>query len=749
MAKRKKKKESKKKFTYQVELYGILYILLGILGICGYGPCGELICAFAAFLFGCLYLVFLIGLIIIGFYILLKKEYPDFWNTKVVGFYILLIGLLMLLHMSYIKEGFSGFTSTLEITFKNSMHVFDIVNGASRNLAFENIGGGMIGGFFISLFASLFDVSGAKIIYIVLISFGILIITGISIADVVSKIVNQSKNMMPHKEKEEKEERHNVKINDQEEEVEKEKVVISNIKDLKKANIVDNTVVDNTNVEAKEEVEVIDSVKPNENYKLPPLNLLDTPKKTKNNNQAGIETNIKKLEEVLREFGIIGHVVEVTVGPAITQYELELKAGTKLSKLTGINKEISLALAKKDVRIQAPIPGKSTVGIEISNENPTTVYVKEIMERLLAEKSSNKLMVALGKDILSKPKYCEINKTPHLLVAGATGSGKSVCINCILASILMNAKPDEVKLLLVDPKKVELSVYNGVPHLLAPVVTDPKKASVALSKIVKEMEDRYDIFEEKGVKNIGSYNDMIEKKNKTLPSDAKLQKMPYIVVIVDELADLMLVASKEVEDSIMRITQMARAAGIHLIIATQRPSTDVITGVIKANIPSRISFAVSSGIDSRTILDMTGAEKLLGRGDMLFLPMGESTPTRIQGAWISEEEVKKIVDFTISQQKAMYDEKMLNLNAPVEGGKIDANTDVKEEYDDPLYDEIVEFVVTSGKASASLLQRRFKLGYNRAARIVDLLEERGIIGPQNGSKPREVLVKLENMEDVE
>ena len=742
MAKRKKKKESKKKFTYQVELYGIIYILLGILGICGYGPCGQFICACSAFLFGCLYLVFLVGLILIGLYILLKKEYPDFWNTKIVGFYILLIGLLMLLHMNYIKDGFTGFSDTLEITFKNIMHVFDIINGANRNLAFENIGGGIIGGFFISLFAMLFDVEGVKIIYIVFIAFGILIITGISIADIISKVVSQSKEMMHHKEKDVEEEVHDVKINDHENDDDKEKVVISNIKDLKTTKIVDNN-------NQKEEIEVIDVVKPNENYKLPPLNLLDPPKKTKNNNQAGIENNIKKLEEVLKEFGIIGHVVEVTVGPAFTQYELELKAGTKLSKLTGINKEISLALAKKDVRIQAPIPGKSTVGIEISNENPTTVYIKEIMERLVAEKSSNKLMVALGKDILSKPKYCEINKTPHLLVAGATGSGKSVCINCILASILMNAKPDEVKLLLVDPKKVELSIFNGVPHLLAPVVTDPKKASVALSKIVKEMEDRYDLFEEKQVKNIGSYNEMIERKNKSLPDDAKLKKMPYIVVIVDELADLMLVASKEVEDSIMRITQMARAAGIHLIIATQRPSTDVITGVIKANIPSRISFAVSSGIDSRTILDMTGAEKLLGRGDMLFLPMGESTPTRIQGAWISEEEVKRIVDYTISQQKAMYDEKLLNLNAPTESNKIDANSEVKEEYDDPLYDEIVEFVVTSGKASASLLQRRFKLGYNRAARIVDLLEERGIIGPQNGSKPREVLVKLENTENVE
>ncbi len=747
MAKRKKKKE-KKKFSYQAELYGILYILIGILGICGYGPCGELICAFSAFLFGCLYFVFLIALIIIGFYILLKKEYPDFFNTKLIGFYILIVGLLMLLHVSYINVEFTGFLETMKETFTNLMKVFSIVDGANRTLTFQNIGGGMIGGFFVSTFASLFATNGVKIIYYVLIIFGIIIITGISIADVLKKIVDSSKKMLPHHTSKEESPlvtgSHEVKINDNIDNKDDGKVVISNLNDLKKAKIVD------TNQEEEEPVEKIENVvKPNENYKLPPLSLLDEPKKTKNNNQANIESNIQKLEEVLREFGIIGHVVEVTVGPAITQYELELKPGTKLSKLTGINKEISLALAKKDVRIQAPIPGKSTVGIEISNENPTTVFVKEIMEKLVHEKSENKLLVALGKDILSKPKYCEINKTPHLLVAGATGSGKSVCINCILASILMRAKPDEVKLLLVDPKKVELSVFNGVPHLLAPVVTDPKKASVALSKIVKEMEDRYDLFEEKGVKNIGSYNEMIEKKNKNLTDSEKLKKMPYIVVIVDELADLMLVASKEVEDSIMRITQMARAAGIHLIIATQRPSTDVITGVIKANIPSRISFAVSSGIDSRTILDMTGAEKLLGRGDMLFLPMGESTPTRIQGAWITEDEVKRIVDYTISQQKAMYDERLLNLNTPVESeSKIDAKTEVKEEYEDPLYDEIVEFVITSGKASASLLQRRFKLGYNRAARIVDLLEERGIIGPQNGSKPREVLVKLQE-NDIE
>ena len=348
-------------------------------------------------------------------------------------------------------------------------------------------------------------------------------------------------------------------------------------------------------------------------------------------------------------------------------------------------------------------------------------------------------------------KFAEIDKTPHLLVAGATGSGKSVCINCIIASILMRTKPDEVKLVMVDPKKVELSNYNGVPHLLMPVVTDPKKASVALQKIVHEMELRYDEFEAKKVKNIATYNAWVDKENENRVDTDRIRKMPYIVVIVDELADLMLVASKEVEDSIMRITQMARAAGIHLIVATQRPSTDVITGVVKANIPSRISFAVSSSIDSRTILDMTGAEKLLGKGDMLFLPMGENAPERIQGAFVSDEELEAIINWTVNQQKAQYDEKFMNLQAAAEeqGNAGGHPRDVEEEYDDPLYNDVVDFVIESRKASASLLQRRFKVGYNRAARIVDLLEERGIIGPQNGSKPREVLIPKEGNSDID
>ena len=472
------------------------------------------------------------------------------------------------------------------------------------------------------------------------------------------------------------------------------------------------------------------------------------PKNKKKRNDSNIEKNVLALEKVLRDFGIIGKVVAVTEGPAVTQYELELNSGTKVNKLLSLNKEISLALAKKDVRIEAPIPGKSTVGIELPNESVTMVGLREILQTVPANKEKSKLLVALGKNIMGSSVWCEIDKTPHLLVAGATGSGKSVCINCIIASILMRTRPDEVRLVLVDPKKVELSMYNGIPHLLMPVVTDPKKANVALQKIVSEMEHRYDLFSEKNVKNIATYNEWVEKQNDNLPDDAKISKMSYIVVIVDELADLMLVASKEVEDSIMRITQMARAAGIHLIIATQRPSTDVITGVVKANIPSRISFAVSSSIDSRTILDQTGAEKLLGKGDMLFLPMGENSPLRVQGAYVSDEELERLVQYTVNQQKAQYDEKFLNLSESSRPG-VDDVKDQEEEYDDPLYNEIVDFVVNSGKASASLLQRRFRLGYNRAARCIDLLEERGIVGPANGSKPREVLIKNENSANEE
>ena len=748
MAKHKRKKETKKHFVLGAEVYSIILILIGVLGICGYGPCGKLICAFFAFLFGSLYLVPLVGIILIGLYLLFTKHYPDFFSSKVIGLFLAIIGFLIVAHLSYVTVPLDkGDSITWNVIIKNTfnevVNVFSIIEGTAREIAFRNTGGGMIGGLLISLFYSLFAIEGTKIIYWILIIGGILLFTGFSIVDLIKKGYLKSKELVPKHEKTKKEDDEhiigvvpgepiNVKINDNTVSKDDNKVIINSLDEIKNKGKVNNET-------ATEEIP--STVVDNAHYKLPSTDLLDVPKKANTNNQASIEKNINILEEVLNEFGVIGKVVAVTVGPACTQYELAIRAGTKLSRLTSINKEISLALAKKDVRIQAPIPGKNTCGIEIANDEPSTVYIREIMESIPKDKSDKKLLVALGKDIKGDTRYCEINKTPHLLVAGATGSGKSVCINCILASILMRTKPDEVKLLLVDPKKVELSMYNGVPHLLRPVVTDPKKAAAALQMVVGEMEHRYDVFEEIGVKNIDSYNEYVIKENKRRLDDDKISKMPYIVVIVDELSDLMMVASKEVEDAIMRITQMARAAGIHLIIATQRPSTDVITGVIKANIPSRISFAVSSGIDSRTILDMQGAEKLLGRGDMLFLPQGENSPTRIQGAWITENEIKKIVEFVVKQQKAQYDKRFESLDNPTTGN-VDANTEVKDEYDDPLYDDIVEFVVTTGKASASLLQRRFKLGYNRAARVIDLLEERGIIGPMNGSKPREVLVKL-------
>ena len=762
MAKRKRKKETKKKIAFSIEVYGIILVLIGVLGICGYGIGGKLICSFFAFLFGSLYLIPLVLLVFLGIYVMFAKEYPDFLSSKSVGLLLLIIGLLILVHVNYVSDG-STWDTIIKNTFNETINVFSTISGTNREAAFANIGGGMLGALLISATYSLFAIPGTKIIYWILIIGGAGLFTGISIIEILKSGYNKSKELVPHHEKNIEDEHIigvkpgeviNVKINDnteikkQVEDNDDNKMVIKSLDEIK-----NNKVKIEKNDEIQEEEPVSEPVKiiDNVNYKLPNTDLLDKPKISKTNNQANIENNIKILEEVLSEFGVIGKVVAVTVGPACTQYELAIKAGTKLSRLTSINKEISLALAKKDVRIQAPIPGKNTCGIEIANDEPTTVYIKEVMDNLKKEmetnpKYKNSILMALGKDIKGEIQKYPINKTPHMLVAGATGSGKSVCINCILASILMTKKPDEVKLLLVDPKKVELSMYNGVPHLLSPVVTDPKKASAALQKIVTEMEHRYDTFEESKVKNIDTYNEMVDRENEKRSSDDKIPRMPYIVVIVDELADLMMVASKEVEDSIMRITQMARAAGIHLIIATQRPSTDVITGVIKANIPTRVAFAVSSGIDSRTILDMQGAEKLLGRGDMLFLPQGENSPTRIQGAWISEDEIKRIVDYVCDQQIAQYDQRFQNLEVtegkPTTG--IDANTELEDEYDDPLYNDIVEFVVTTGKASASLLQRRFKLGYNRAARVIDLLEERGIIGPMNGSKPREVLVKLNN-----
>ena len=733
MSKKKEKKDKdKKKFEYSNEVIGILIVLAGIVGIGSYGPVGHFISSFAVFLVGSLYILFLIGLVISGCYLIVKREVPNFFSLKLIGLYVIVLSILVLLHTQYVfaneTEGFKIITET----FDNLMLAF------KSESAIGNSGGGIIGAIFSFSFVSAFR-DGIYIVVATMALLGIILFFNVSIFEQIKKF--KDKLLSIKKKKKEK-----VDTEDEEPEDEK-KIIISSmeelnhIKDVEEETSDDIPIMKNINkVIEDNSSKVVETPKVNTNYKLPPLSLLKTVKNNNNKeNVNGVKANIEKLERVLADFEVPGKIVECHIGPTVTQYELELKAGTKVNKLLSIQREMELALAAKDIRIQAPIPGKNTIGIEIPNKVISSVSFKEVLAHLPEVNEKSLLAVGLGKDIMGKVKWAEINSTPHMLVAGATGSGKSVCINCIIASILMRAKPDEVKLVMVDPKKVELTMYNGIPHLLAPVVTDPKKASIALKNIVAEMEHRYDIFEQTKNKNIKSYNEFC----KTHP---EYQKMSYIVVIIDELADLMLVAAKDVEDSIMRITQMARAAGIHLIVATQRPSTDVITGVVKANIPSRISFAVSSSIDSRTILDATGAEKLIGKGDMLFLPMGENAPIRIQGAYVSDEELEKIVDYVISQQKAQYDE---SLTVDRNGSSSTVNDDYQseDEYDDPLYNEIVDFAVKTGKISASLIQRKYRLGYNRAARIIDLLEERGIIGPPNGSKPREVLVKLENKEE--
>jgi S-DNA-T family DNA segregation ATPase FtsK/SpoIIIE len=463
-------------------------------------------------------------------------------------------------------------------------------------------------------------------------------------------------------------------------------------------------------------------------YVLPSFDLLSKPSLGKGADSLDYKAVARKLEATLESFGVKAKVLEVVRGPSVTRYEIQPDVGVKVSRIVSLTDDIALALAAKDIRMEAPIPGKAAIGIEVPNAEVSIVTMREVMETAAFQDSSSKLSITLGRDISGQPIVGNLARMPHLLVAGATGSGKSVCINGIITSILYKAKPNEVRFLMVDPKMVELNVYNGIPHLLAPVVTDPKRASLALKKVVVEMEKRYELFSKSGTRNLEGYNAMLLETKSGAP-------LPYIVVIVDELADLMMVAANDVEDAICRLAQMARAAGIHLIIATQRPSVDVITGVIKANIPSRIAFGVSSNVDSRTILDMAGAEKLLGRGDMLYLPMGASKPVRVQGAFLSDNEVESVVNFVRTQEQANYVEDMVPM--------VEEQVEGQNQIEDELYDQAVQIILEAKQASVSLLQRRMRVGYTRAARLIDSMEAKGVVGPYEGSKPREVLVSLE------
>ena len=492
------------------------------------------------------------------------------------------------------------------------------------------------------------------------------------------------------------------------------------------------------------------SVVEDEGYVFPPINLLNEPKLENGISAAAeLDNTAEHLVETLRSFGVETRIVDISRGPTVTRYELQPCAGVKISKITNLADDIALNLATAGVRIEAPIPNKAAVGIEVPNKASAVVGVREIIESPAFTSSKSKLTVAMGRDIAGNVVVTDISKMPHGLIAGATGSGKSVCINSIVVSILYKASPDEVKLLMIDPKVVELGVYNGIPHLLVPVVTEPRKAAGALGWAVSEMEKRYQMFADRGARNIEGYNNIVE----TLTDEPDVKKMPHIVIIIDELADLMMTAPHEVEDSINRIAAKARAAGMHLIIATQRPSVDVVTGVIKSNVPSRIAFAVSSQVDSRTILDAAGAEKLLGRGDMLFSPVGSTKPKRLQGCFVSDEEVEAVVEFIKNGGSADYDDFVMNeieTRAIQENNKkVSAAAEDDDGDEDPMLDEAIKVVVENGMASTSLLQRKLKLGYARAARIVDAMEERGVVGPYEGSKPRKVLITKEQLMERE
>lgn len=500
-------------------------------------------------------------------------------------------------------------------------------------------------------------------------------------------------------------------------------------KEIEKTQKTEETEDNNEEIDIEKEIHKEDIV----HYEFPSLDLLKEVEVTNTSSKGKeIKDNIKIIQDTLNNFGVDAKVIGVNSGPTITSYEISLAAGVKVSKILSLSDNLALALATTDIRILAPIPGKSAVGIEVPNKNKDTLLLKEILDSDEFRNLKSKLPLALGKDVTGNTIISSIANMPHLLIAGATGSGKSVCINTIIMSILYKARPDEVKLIMIDPKVVELNVYNNIPHLLIPVVTNAKKAQFSLNWAVQEMEKRYQLFAKNNVKDMQSYNEL----------DTITEKMPQIIIIIDELADLMMVAATEVEDAICRLAQMARAAGMHLIVATQRPSVDVITGTIKANIPSRISFQVSSQIDSRTILDMSGAEKLLGKGDMLYYPSNLSKPIRVQGAFVSDKEVKRVCDFIRNQGEANY-----NQDA-VESISTNNTSQTMQDDKDDLYDEAVKLVVADGQASISYLQRKLKIGYSRAARIVDQMEEMGVVSGYDGSKPRKVLIEEEDLENL-
>ena len=776
-----KKKQMQKKLNITVAVLIVLSILSAVLIYTQSGYLGKTLSPALGGILGYIKYLFPIGLLFIALYLAYDKD-TKYYLPKVFMLLCILVLVDVVLSAYQISNNNIDISQNVDIALKQAY-----------TLGTKNIGGGVIGTAIAIPLINLIGILGTVIASIGLAIIMIVFIFGLHPADAISNSIDKIAERRAIKNKERKENKEEVqtevkvktetwKERKLREKLEKEQAKVANKDNLeeqitinlnepkkydhskdnldasifsKKENSskpFNNNINNSDELFASEEEQKEAKTKEvlkldhgitveDEHYEFPPITLLSQGKgMSDKNTEKALLATAEKLRRTLYSFGVSAKVENVSVGPAITRYELAPAEGVRVSKIANLSDDIALSLEAETIRIEAPIPGKHTVGIEVPNKEKNMVPLRDIIESDNFINNKSKLAFALGKDVAGEIIVTDIAKMPHMLIAGATGSGKSVCINTLITSIIYKAKPSEVKLLMIDPKVVELSIYNGIPHLLIPVVTDPKKAAGALAWAVQEMVKRYSLFAEKKVRDMKGYNNLAEKEGN--------QKLPHIVVIIDELADLMMVAAKDVEDAICRLAQMARAAGMHLVIATQRPSVDVITGIIKANIPSRIAFSVSSQVDSRTILDGAGAEKLLGKGDMLFYPSGAPKPTRIQGAFISDEEVENIVKFLKKDGETIYDENILET---IENSGTQEKASPEEEDDDqtdPLLDEAIDMVVETGQASTSFIQRRFKVGYARAGRIIDQMEQRGIISGYQGSKPREVLMSKERWEEL-
>ncbi|OTN75389.1 cell division protein FtsK [Enterococcus sp. 8G7_MSG3316] len=792
--KRAKKRKTKKQQKQQEKLLlvgiGLVFILFSIFGFFHLGFLGTLIANGFRIVGGNTYRVLCIALAAYGVWLAIKTTEARFQQVRrIIGCLLIYFGLLIILHAHLFGNVISEQTNVLQTTWTT------LLSDIRRSQVSQNVGGGMTGALLYNGSYFLVSQIGSYIVAVLLILVGGFLFSNMhshelldhlqAIGDRLQRFLEGS----PEKQAE-KEARKAEKAAEKQAKKEAERAAV--LAEIKEKNQV-RPMTEGERLAKQEQAQTAETFEPeqlsfvpidhfqeipasavttaeaphpaasaakpskrvnedgeildddgevlefeiseeaeNRDYELPSAELLDSiPATDQSSEYKKIEKNIGVLETTFQSFGVDAKVVKASLGPAVTKFEVQPAVGVKVSKIVGLTDDIALALAAKDVRMEAPIPGKSLIGIEVPNSAISMVSFREVIDAQ-PDHPDQLLEVPLGRDISGRVQTADLTKMPHLLIAGSTGSGKSVAINGIITSILMRAKPHEVKLMMIDPKMVELNVYNGIPHLLTPVVTNPRKAAQALQKVVKEMEERYEKFAATGVRNITGYNELVINKN--LEDGENRPILPFIVVIVDELADLMMVASNEVEDAIIRLAQMARAAGIHMILATQRPSVDVITGIIKANVPSRMAFAVSSGVDSRTIIDSNGAEKLLGRGDMLYLPMGENKPIRVQGAFISDHEVERIVSFVTDQQEANYEEKMMVTEE-------ETTSSSSGQPQDELFEEAKALVIDMQTASVSLLQRRFRVGYNRAARLVDELEAQGVVGPSEGSKPRKVLIE--------